>query len=579
MEYRIEIVDTWNRRISTVYSTHLLEVTRGFVTEDVLITGMLPADLIDVGHEYVLRVYLDDRLEVQAPVRVVDPQWGDRKKLVLDRYVDFHAIIEVVAQRDYNETNVLLKKACTAKAISEIAKDAIESVPGEIHYLVDHDSYPDGAQREYTKFTGRLEWMSEFPVGSVASGEYVGSSRINSSNAYAKDGDTIAGLMIDGAAWPDLRLMMIDTEELSINTHTIKMHPEVATWTEEKYARSGYKFRADRAKEALQDLIDTKGIEYIELNWHRNAIGEFDNRVDAYGRYIGLVYGGGECFNAAMVELGHSAVYLYEQGAYNPPEIRLKEYFSYTGPNADSVASTDASFSNLDLHNGIYEVLTLLAYAAGGYVWGIDQNEAVTFRKVAVPDRVIFYNPKKHSISLRSDSSNVVNRIQVLGNPVGGQLEKVYVNEPSAEEFGVRSHTLELFSVSQERDADIIVSGLLDDVAYPEPCGTITFLDGEAVIAPGQIVEIRGSDIKRITRRVAGEHGDIFADRHVFRVGRKETLIRNARVETRCSLAPVIRSVGDPLGFVVKSQPRTSTFFQFRLDDEAVGVDMGYHLD
>ncbi len=579
MEYRIEIVDTWERRIATVCGTHLLEVTRGFVTDDVSITGMLPADLIDVGHEYVLRVYLDDRLEAQAPVRVVDPQWGERKKLVLDRYVHFHTIIEVVAVRDYGETNVLLKKAYTAKAISEIVKDAIESVRGEIHYLVHHGTYPDGAEREYNKFMSRLAWMSEFPIGSVASGEYVGSSRINSSNAYAKDGDTIAGLIVDGVAWPDLRLMMIDTEELSLNTHTIKMHPEVATWTEEKYARSGYKFKADRAKEALQNLIDTKGVEYIELNWHRNAMGEFDNRVDAYGRYIGLVYGGGECFNAAMVELGHSPVYLYGDGAYNPAEMRLKEYYSYTGPSTDSVEITDASLSNLDLHNGIYEVLTLLAYASGGYVWSIDQDEAVTFRKVTVPDRVIFYNPKKHSVSLRSDSSNVVNRIQVVGNPVGGQFEKVYTNEASAAEFGVRSHTLELFSVSQERDADIIVSGLLDDVAYPEPCGTITFLDGDAAIAPGQIVEVRGSDIKRVTRRVDGEHGDIFAGRHVFRVARKETLIRNERVETLCYLAPVIRSAGDPLGFIVKSQPGATTFFQFRLDDEAVGVDMGYHLD
>jgi endonuclease YncB( thermonuclease family) len=562
-----------------VYRTHLLEVTRGFVTDDVVITGMLPAGLIDVGHEYVLRVYLDDRLEAQAPVRVVDPQWGDRKKLVLDRYVDFHAIMEVVAQRDYDETNALLKKAYTAKAISEIVKDAIESVPGKIHYLVDHDGYPDGAQREYTKFTARREWMSEFPIGSVSSGEYVSSSRINSSNAYAKDGDTIAGLIVDGVAWPDLRLMMIDTEELSINTHTIKMHPEVASWSEDKYARSGYKFKADRAKEALQSLIDSKGIEYIELNWHRDAIGEFDNRVDAYGRYIGLVYGGGECFNAAMVELGHCAVYLYEDGAYNPPEMRLKEYFSYTGRSSDSVETAEASLSSLDLHNGIYEVLTLLAYAAGGYVWSIDQDEAVTFRRVVVPDRVIFYNPKKHSISLRSDSRNVVNRIAVFGNPVGGQFEKVYTNWSSVDEFGVRSDTLELFSVSQERDADIIVPGLLDDVAYPDACGTITFLEGDAAIAPGEIVEIRGGDIQRVTRRVDGEYGDIFADRHVFRVARKETLIRNARVETRCSLAPVLRSVGAPLGFIVKSQPGASTFFEFRLDDAAVGVDMGYHLD
>jgi endonuclease YncB( thermonuclease family) len=509
----------------------------------------------------------------------VDPQWGERKKLVLDRFVNFRKIIEVAARRDYDATNALLNKAYTSKEISEIVKDAIESVTGEIHYLVDHDSYPDGAEREFAKFTDRLGWMTEFPVGSVESGEYVSGSRIDVSGAYAKDGDTIAGLVVDGEEWPDLRLMMIDTEEVSINAHTIKVHPEVATWTDEKYARSGYKFSADRATEALQNFIDTRSIQYIELNWHRDATGEFDNRVDAYGRYIGLAYGGGECFNAAMVELGHSGVYLYDDGACNPPEMKLKEYHSYVGLNTNSVETTNASFSDLDLHNGIYEVLTLLAYAAGGYVWSIDQNEAVAFREVVVPDRVIFYDPKRHAVSLRSDSGEVVNRIQLLGNPVGGQFEKSYTNTSSAEEFGLSNHILELFCVSREQDADAIVSGLLDDVAYPEQCGVLTFLDGDAAIAPGEVVEIRGEGIERVTRRVAGEYGDLFPDRHVFRVARKETLIRNNRVETRCYLAPVIRSVADPLRYIVRSQPSAETFFQFRLDDEAVGLDMGYHLD
>ncbi len=579
MEYRIEIVDTWDRRITTVYRTHLMKIRRGFVTDDVWITGMVPAELVDLGHEYLVRVYLEGRLEAQAAVRVVDPQWGERKKLVLDRFVNFHKIVEVDARRGYDETNVLLKKAYTSKKISEIVKGAIESVTGEIHYLVDHNGYPDGAQREFNKFTNRLEWMTEFPVGSVESGEYVGSSRIDASNAYAKDGDTISGLVVDGEEWPDLRLTMIDYEELSINSHTIKIHPEVATWTDEKYAKSGYKFRADRAKEALQSLIDTKGIQYIELNWHRNAASQFDNRVDIYGRYVGLVYGGGECLNAAMVELGHAEVYLYRDGAYNPPEMRLKEYYSYAGQNSNSVETTEAALSSLDLHNGVYEVLTLLAYAAGGYVWSIDQTEAVTFRKVTAPDRVIFYDPKKHNISLRSDSREVVNRIYLLGNPVGGQFEKSYTNSVSVEEFGLRSRTLELFSVSQEQDADVMVWGLLGDVAYPEPCGMLTFLEGDAAIQPGNIVEIRGSDIGRITRRVDGEHGDLFPDRHVFRVARKETFIRNERVETRCYLAPAIRSVDNPLRFIVKSQPGADTFFQFRLDDAAVGLDMGYHLD
>ena len=76
--------------------------------------------------------------------------------------------------------------------------------------LVDHQDYPDGAEREYAKFIERTEWMTELPIGSIESGEYVGPGRIDASGAYAKDGDTIAGLVVDGVAWPDLRLATID---------------------------------------------------------------------------------------------------------------------------------------------------------------------------------------------------------------------------------------------------------------------------------------------------------------------------------------------------------------------------------
>src|SRR5690606_41998302 len=64
------------------------------------------------------------------------------------------------------------------------------------------------------------------------------------------------------------------------------------------------------------------------------------DRVDAYGRYIGLVYGGGLCFNAAMVEQGLADVYLYEDGRYHDPAMRLKEYYSYRQPCGDSIETT-----------------------------------------------------------------------------------------------------------------------------------------------------------------------------------------------------------------------------------------------
>jgi hypothetical protein len=50
-------------------------------------------------------------------------------------------------------------------------------------------------------------------------------------------------------------------------------------------------------------------------------------------------------------------------------------------------------------------------------------------------------------------------------------------------------------------------------------------------------------------------------------------------VETVAALTSPLRSVDEPVGFMVRSQPGASTLFQFRLDDETVGLDLGYHLD
>jgi len=409
--------------------------------------------------------------------------------------------------------------------------------------------------------------------------EYVSGDRIDYSGAYAKDGDTISGLEVDGEAWPDLRMMMIDTEETSINSHTLKLHPEVSTWTAEKYAKSGYKFRAEAAKAALQDLIDTHGIDYIELNWHRNTAGEFDDRVDAYGRYIGLVYGGGQCFNAAMVELGHSGVYLYLDGAYLPAEMRLKEYFSYRGPSSSSVETTSCVLEAVDFSNGLYEVLTMLSYASGGYVWGIDVDDAVSFRKVERPDKVVWFAPTENAVGIGTDSAGVANEISFVGSPSADGLSKTYSRQSSEDEYGERNGSLKLYCVGSETDADRLVENMLDDVAYPVPVGEIRFYAGNADLDVGDIVEVRGGPIKRITREVEGEWGDLFPGRNVFRIGRKLAKIRNERVEMVYGLTSPLRSVGDPIGYMMQYQADADIFFEFRLDAAGVGLDLGYHLD
>ena len=47
--------------------------------------------------------------------------------------------------------------------------------------------------------------------------------------------ELISGVKVDSVAWPDIRLMMIDTEERERNSHAQEMHPEVADWTDAQY--------------------------------------------------------------------------------------------------------------------------------------------------------------------------------------------------------------------------------------------------------------------------------------------------------------------------------------------------------
>ena len=83
-------------------------------------------------------------------------------------------------------------------------------------------------------------------------------------------------------------------------------------------------------------MLDLSGPECEFFLFHKDASGEFDDRVDAFGRYLGLVFGGGECFNAAQVENGHAEVFLFDDGKFLAPELELKDFFSYAGVHTDS---------------------------------------------------------------------------------------------------------------------------------------------------------------------------------------------------------------------------------------------------
>ena len=579
MDYRIEIYDSCGRRIASYDEVPLLEVVRSFPSEPDRIRGILPGSVSDLSHGYQARVIIDGEVFCEADVTVVRPQWSDTRKLILDRYVMFHEVFEFEAERSSLDLNTAVSRGYTNRSVSSIVRSVINSAPGPIHYRVTHGAYPDGAQREYAKFLERKTSENELEIGGISEGQWVGASRINATGAYAKDGDTIAGLVVDGAAWPDVRFLMIDSEETTLNPHTHIRHPETVTWTEERYAASGYKLKGDAARQALQQLIDTKGIDYIELNPHRDSSGAFDDRVDAYGRYIGLVFGGGECFNAAQVERGHADVYLYEDGKYHVPEMELKDFYSYTGVHTDSVEDTTETLEGFDVTGGVLEVLTALAYVANGFVWTVEPYNSVHFCRAETPDRVVFFDAVRTGIGLGSDSGSLGNILYFKGNPVTSVLSKTYWRDASVEAYKEHIRRLSYFSISLEQDADKLAFGLLNDLAYPEPCGFIQFFQGNAAVRLGEIVEVRDGPLCRLERIVSGEWDDRFVGKLIGRACRVLHRFTGKHVSTTVWLTSPFRSVAEPLSFIVRSQESATSLYQFRLDEATVGLDMGYHLD
>lgn len=579
MKYRVDIVDTWNRRIASFDEVPLLRVTRSVPDQPDTIEGVLPGPVADLGHGYLVRVYLDGTLFAEAPIARVAPQWSDTRKLVLDRFVYYHEIIEFEAATEALAGNTKVSRAFINRPIHEIVRMAINTATGPVHYSVAHTAYPDGAERESVKFDARRTAANELEIGGIAAGQWVDAMRIDATGAFAKDGDTIAGLVVDGIAWPDLRLMMIDSEETSRNSHAESLHGEVAAWSNAQYNASGYKLRADAAHDFLQSLIASRGIDFIELNPHRDAGGAFDDRVDAFGRHLGFVYGDGQCFNAAMVETGHAQVYLFDEGKFLVPEMELKDYFSYAGVHVDSIEATAAHLTDFDVAGGVYEILTVLAYAANGYAWSAGPDLAISFRRPIRPDRVLFFNRMEHAVTLGSDSRDVRNGIVLEGHPLTPLVDKLYVNGESADEYGFRIGFLDYFSISNLEDGDQIVEGMLQDIAYPTPAGEVNFLAGTPDVRVGEILELRGGDLRRLERELPGEWGGRFAGKLVGRIASVVHEFRGRVTTTVVRLTSPLRSVSNPLSFIVRSQPPASSLFQFRLDDAGVGTDLGYHLD
>lgn len=577
MDYRIEIFDPEGRRTASFDRVPLLEVVRAAPDKADRVEGLLPLGIERIGPGWRMRVFIANRLVCDIPVVATRPQWSEARKLVLDRYVSFRGIVVVEGRTEPYAGNLLVAGAWKHAAVDVIARDLIQRAPGRVHYSVAHLDYPDGAQREFAKFIARRLPDNALPSGSIASGQWVGGTRIDAAGAFAKDGETIAGLVVDGVMWPDLRLMMVAAEQTSRNDRAIARHPETAAWSEARYQISGYRRRADAARTALQALIDAKGIDFIELNPHRDATGAYDGRVDAAGRYLGLVYGAGECFNAALVEQGAVDVLLHEDGRILDAAMALKDYFSYAGRHTDSIVHTPTILEDFDFSGGLLEGLTLLAYA-GRRVWRIDPCLSISLCAAEPTDHVVPFIPQRVGVSLGADASSMVNVLVVQGHPLAGPFAVRRERSSSIACHGERKETLVCHALSRLDDAACLAEGLLDDLAFPELRAELLFFHGESRCAVGDLIEVRGSPLARLDRILPDEWGGRFHDRFAGRVTRIVHRLSGRDVTTRVSLTSPMRVVSNPLHAIVRSQLNAGAVYQLRLDDETVCLDAGYGL-
>ena len=572
MNIRVELLDTLHQRIAVFNEAVSLEATRR--VPDLADTLKCTVPHVEgFGPGCTIDVYLDDTRWQRYETTRTQLRWDADFQPEYATRAPLRDVMLVEAQASKQAVNTRLRRAYVDVTLEEALVDVINRAPGPIHYLIDHDTYPDGATHEYAKFLERISPDNELELGGINEGQWVGADRIDASEAYAKDGDTISGVKVDGIAWPDVRLMLIDAEETTLNNHARKRHPETALWSSQRYANSGYKLSADRAKAFLQALLDTKGISHIELNPHRDSNGNFDDRVDAYGRYIGRVFGDGECFSAALVEQGLADVYLYEDGLYHVPEHRLKEFYSYTGAHTKSYPTLGETVHALDLDCGALEALTLLAYLCGGQAFSITPELEVAFRDATLFDHQYRYRADKMAVTSGFTNKGLVNTLAVTGNTIVAPGTVSVSCDESIDAYGSSGSRIDGKWLGSDDDKTQLAENLIHDLAYPSPAVTLTFFEGAPELLPGALVSVTGAPLARYARHLPDEWGDAFDENLVGRVVEVRHVLTGKEARTEASLAAPLRSVKAPLTLLRRIRSEGEPLFSLRLDEPMAGLE------
>jgi endonuclease YncB( thermonuclease family) len=576
MPYRIDVLDAGNRCIARYNAVPLLEAYCSMSPYSSVVRGLLPELREGVEPGVRVRVVLDGKVFAEAAVAATRPEWGDMRRLILDRYVNFHEVFAFEAREESQAMPTVSWEG--GGTVSDIAEALVQNSIGAWRVAVEHENFPNGAQREYQKFLARKAVNDPLAVGSISTGTWVDASRIDATEAHALDGDTIAGVRVDGATWPPLRLLGVDAEETSLNDHAVQRHPEVRTWTPAQYARSGYARRAEKARRALSELLAAHGIAYIELNPHRDANGIYDDRVDAYGRYVATVFGGGMSYNAAVIEQGVADPYLYADGKYHAPEMRIKDYFSYAGSTRASLDPNPTPVANFVFEGELDTALLMLGYV-GRCAVTFDPSGVVRIRDAGHLDRVVYYDPRRHSLRFGAARTPLANYLVMHTAPYPEEPPSTYARADSIEAYGVSAAHIAGWAFTEAADRDAFAEGLLNDVAYRSLDAELTCYTLETGIRVGELIEIRGAPLKRLHGRPVGEWMPGGRSALVGRVYRATYRFYGDRVETRFQLISPLRSVPDPLTVLRFGAGISTPSGALGLDDPTLGLDIPVHLD
>lgn len=128
-------------------------------------------------------------------------------------------------------------------------------------------------------------------------------------------------------------------------------------------------------------------------------------------------------------------------------------------------------------------------------------------------------------------------------------------------------------------DAERLAEGLLDDLAYPEPRAEVVVFAGQPEVGVGDLIEFRGAPLRMLEELPPSAWGGRFGGALVARVHEVRHRFTGRRAATTIRLGSPLRSVRSPLSYLVRSQQSAAALFAFRLDQEKVGLDMGFHLD